>query len=333
MGGAMVIGRTAHELERRGHAVALFAEAEGKGSARFDALGLSYERIGSRADIVREFNRVSPDIALVGLASPRFLEAEADEEAALRSIPIVHIDDYWGTSNRSLVTPDLVVTIDAWGVDLVHRKHPITPVVTAGFSALDGKRHEPMERLEELRRRRIRTIVFPDGGPHAESCLRVLVASLEETLDVPWRLIPKFHPKFVRERVPGRTETWGDRYEAVIAPLRARGLIVDCPEPTDRVAAGADAVASSYSSLLFAAAAKGKWAITLWTREAIAFHDEETGIRDTPLTVRRKDFPVLTAPASLDGVLKAKPSVLDLKPFDPGIAASAVEKLLCDRRH
>lgn len=323
MGAGNVIAPTLQELERRGCEIALLAERDGHAK---DCLRIPFTIIGDSTSLERTMRTVSPDLCISGLSAPRVLEHELDHVAAREGKPLIHIEDYWGSHTRSNVRADLYLTIDDAAERLVKKTYPQAHVRSVGFAGISAVM--PSQTVLSLFRavrkgRHAKILVYPDGGPESRHSLpRLVEAILRTRSDVV--LVPKFHPKFAHVPHPDGG-TWEEWCWRVIRPLCEANKTIDMSAyATDEVVEAADGVVSGYSSTLMRAAKAGKVALTVWDEAVSQELEKSTGLRETPLMMRRV-FPVLREPHALDDILASPQPVLNLALFD---ARGAAEEIL-----
>ncbi len=324
IGAGNVIAPVADVLRQRGHSVRLFAEADGQAAKRPQPV--PFETLTAKDELEQIVAVERPDIVIAGLSSPRHLEEDLDRIAVARNIPLVHIEDYWGAHVRSPFAADVVITIDAAAAELVRAARPNSRIVLAGFSGITkmAPSQSIADKFAALRQRTgLKYIVYPDGGEECDPALRILVESIQRSR-IGFVLIPKIHPKFKDVLTPNSHETWGQWCRRELAPLRNRGMVLECEEPVDELVLAADATASCYSTTLLRAAAAGKGALTLSTPVIKRLLLRETGLSRTPLMMRG-GFPILERAMRLDVLLAPPHPRLEIEPFDPIRAADAVE--------
>lgn len=334
IGAGNVVRPTVSALGDRGVSIPLCAEQKGAAAARLEQLGVSAYILPENFDaesLLRDFN---PSFVITGLSSPRVLESALDRVAKDAGIPVIVIEDQFGTIERSVVEPDLVLTINETTARLVRKKYPNAKIVPVGLAGIlpVTPRPEVVAQFEELRQATgAKIFVFTDGDVMCEPGLRIFIECLKLT-KTPWRLVPNFHPKYVNAVVPGEALTWGQRWNAVIdnEHLREQGFVVDIACTGDEAAMLADAIASSFSTLLFRAAREGKHVITVWTPEMVPHLKRVSGLDETPLMLMG-GYPVVYEPQPLDEILASTPLPLDLEPFNAAKAADEVLTLLWGR--
>lgn len=326
MGAANMLVPMVPEFQKRGCDITLLAEEGGIAHNRFNEKGVPYT-LTAPISAEEVLDRHDPKILVTGLAGPRHFENDLDFAARTRGIPVVNLEDYWGVHARSCLEPDLFVTIDETAVALIREKYQSAAVCVAGLISIlpFEPRPEIREQFEEMRATGVKIVLFADGGLPCEPNLKLTLASLAMT-KMPWRLCTSFHPKAVNAKMPGSETTWGERWNSFLRELRNEGMVFDTDARGDETAMLADATCSSYSSLLFLAAAVEKHAISLWTPESEQAFFVATERRKAPLLLK-EGYPVLRAPYSLDAILASTPPIFDVKPFDARVAVEAILRL------
>lgn len=330
MGTANVVVPVLNELKGRGHTTLLFIEKGGKAEGRVKHLA---SVLGNVAEIRAALEQEKPDVTIAGLSAPgRNLEGVFEESARSYGIPVVHAEDSLLAFARSGMEADSILSIDEAAATLARQACPHSKVVVVGFAGI-----MPMEprasTTEEFQRVRQETgakiLYCNDADPRdSESTVKLLVDSILLT-QTPVRLIFSPHPKFAPVIVSdGRTQA--GVLQDVIAPLRERGLLMQCPSGADgdEGVMLSDMTCSGYSTLLGRAAASGKIALTLRTLEAVRAFKEYTGLDQTWLMLMNGGFPVIEKPTPLDEILAAPRLPFNVKPLDVSVAADAIESLV-----
>lgn len=321
------------ELRRRGHETILFVEKGGKAEGRVAHPAVIIQTI---EEIDSVLSSIRPSIVVIGLSSPRYLEAVFEENARSLGIPVVHAEDYLKAFDRSALQADLILSIDETAAMLARQSCPDSKVVVVGFAGIMPivPRESMRQEFDRVRRETGAKILFcGDADPaDSESTIRLLVESILLT-KTRVRLIFSPHPKYAPIVVaPGRTQ--GDVLQDTITPLREKGLLMQCPQDAngDEVAVLADATCSNYSTLLGRAAAAGKMAITFRTPEATKNFKEVTtgrtpGLDKTWFMMMAKEFPVIEEPTPLDEILSMMTPPFRVKPLNVVVAADAIEDI------
>ena len=326
MGTGNVVSPILLELQKRGHHTALFIEKGGKAEGRVKHPASVLENLDEiRAALEAE----KPDVVIAGLSAPgRNLEGTFEEVARAYGIPVVHAEDSLLAFARSGMQADLILSIDEAAASLARARCPHANIAVIGFGGIMPivPRPEVVEQFDQMRQQTGAKILYcNDADPlDSESTVKLLVDSILLT-QTPVRLIFMPHPKFAPVIVAGG-RTQGEVLQDVIAPLRAKGLLMQCPKGADgdEGVMLSDATCSGYSTLLGRAAASGKTALTLRTAEAVRAFKQYTGLDETWLMLMKKGFPVIEKPAPLDNILAASVPPFNVKPLDVGVAADAI---------
>lgn len=327
IGAGNVVSPILLELRKRGYETTLFVEKGGKAEGRVAHPAIL---IQTAEEIDDALSLVRPSIVVVGLSSPRYLEAVFEEKVRSLGIPVVHAEDYLKAFDRSVLQADLILAPDETAAVLARQSCPDSKVVVAGFAGIMPivPRESTRQEFDRIRRETgAKILYYGDADPEdSSSTLTLLVQSILIT-KMPVRLIFSPHPKYA-ELVVAPRRTQGDILQDVVAPLKEKGLLAACPVGADgdEAAMLADATCSGYSTLLGRAAASGKIALTLRTPEAIRTFKEGTGLDETWLMLMKKGFPVIENPTPLDEILSAPVPPFNIKPLDVAIAADAIEK-------
>lgn len=272
----------------------------------------------------------NPDLVVTGLSSPINLEDYIARAANFRKIPLVCVEDIWGSSVRTSATPQHLLVYDHFAAREARKRFPeatITIVGNSGVNPLQGWNRNVRLKVEELRQKFGRVVVYVGGGLRTTKELELLVACITLT-DNFGGLIAKFHPKYKNTNGPdGRPlyEVWSE----ILEPLRAKGRVIEMSEKTDEIVVEADITTASFSTLLTTALAAGKTAIVLDTPEGREDLEKQTGLTEYP-HVALGLAPAVDAQRSLDAFGPPDRAFVKrtLAPYDPKKAADAIEQAL-----
>jgi hypothetical protein len=353
MGAGKVAGPTIIELKRRGHETLLLADDGGQAKKSLPAG--TFELVGNMVDLDFRIREHQPTVFVAGLSASRELEFGVDQYAFEYKKPLVLMEDYWGVHVRAappsaavifpgeaipydVRKPDLIITVDQAGEHLIREGEfakqnswfKNAEIAIAGIPAILPVT-SPDWLLEQYEQKRRETgahiILFPDDEVDWEDAMEIFKASVALTR-TPVLFVPRIRGIYKDVSHPNGEKTWGKWIEEEFRPLRERGLIWDLPKPTtDEIAElPGIGVCAGFSSVLLRAAKKGNVALTMWNPATARNLKKATSLDQTPLMMQG-GFPVLTEPRSLDDILSAEQPKLELKAFDPAIAADAIEKL------
>ena len=243
-------------------------------------------------------------------------------------IPLVFLEDFWGTYIRSEATPNLVLSIDQAGARLVQEKYgSSTRVEVVGNYVVNKVREldipeETRRVVENLRSKFGKVFVFTAGGVHVSEQLELLKKCLKQTSN--WVLVPRFHPKSVNLTAPSG-KTFGDEWRGLLEEFGERVVYVES-KTTDPLIALADVTLSDFSTLLTTALVSKHPAISVVTPMVRETMRKEIGFVSHPL-VESGLVKEVIEPCNLAEYLAPDLSMAELQPYRPEKALMAIEAL------
>ncbi len=273
-GGFNVAKPVRDALAAAGHKVVIFAEGVAaerwadagdtmayRGAKNFKETPFSFDALAS----VRALN---PDVVVVTMGAPINMENSCALAAKELGIPLVVVEDIWASFTRTQAKPDLVFTLDAFGLKLLNEDERTKNArkIVSGNPAVQHLviPEELRERMEEHRFRYGRLVLFCGEGEGTADLLRVALGSLQAS-EKDFALIPRFHPKYVDN--PMFRSTWNGMLE--LFSSRGKGqrtvLRLDDVKNTDALAALCDINVSGVSTTLIHAAKNGRLPVAITT--------------------------------------------------------------------
>ncbi len=333
----------------------VFTALEGLAMARFEALGIPiYEPpnyIGAvnfkapscpaekyavhNFSAAKLLDDIRPDIIVSGIGGPINMEQSVAEEASLRDIPLVLAEDFWANSVRFKgMNPAMVLTVDDYAKEVVSNAFPKARVHIVGNPG--AKEVEVpaavQAKMDELHHRFDMVCLFAAGGGDATAPeLSLLMQCLARTRSN-WCLIPRFHPKWVPQKVPGTEETYGEVWEKLLASLEGvqDRIIRDVVAPSaDPVAVEADMVLSGYSTVMTTALQYRVPAVCLKTSVTVeALKESNPCLPEIPW-VGLGLAPAVTEPVDLSKfALPSDEALKKIIPYDAALAYKHIRELL-----
>ncbi|MDQ7815033.1 MAG: hypothetical protein RDU25_04500 [Patescibacteria group bacterium] len=273
-GGYEVSFPLAEELKRRGNEISIMAE--GVSVAQWGAAGYTVDFVGSfdfqrepyAVDVKAELTRLGAELVISTMGSPINLEAKCGQAANELGIPLVIMEDVWGTSRRMPCSADMAFTLDSYGENLMRElpRFQKTEIIIMGNAALNSFQvPSVMKAHMELLRAKFGTVVmFAGEGDGTTELLALTLLSLDAS-GQPYAFIPRFHPKYLD--IPQNRALW----EGVVAEFfmkTTRGIVYtgfDASTDSRALAAMADVTVSGSSTALLYAAKHGRAAVSIST--------------------------------------------------------------------
>lgn len=216
-----------------------------------------------------ELQKDLPDVVVVTMGSPINMENDCAIAAKEFGIPLVIVEDVWGTHARTRAVPDLMFTIDSFGQSLIQKdtRYEHTRVLIAGNAGVNNLAipNDLRERMDALRFQHGRLILFCGEGDGTADLLRVALGSLMR-VNEEFVLIPRFHPKHAGD--PIKMSAWNgmlDLFERQSLCAATHVLRLDDVKNTDALAALCDVTISGCSTTLMHAAKHGRLAVSVDT--------------------------------------------------------------------
>jgi hypothetical protein len=332
LGTANMVVPLVPELSVRGAKVSIISE--GRATERLKEHGIEPDFAGSvdwRTDpfllnAIETLDHYQPDVVLVGLGSPIHLEQKIAWAANDRRIPLVLLEDFWGSAKIrcSGARPEAILVIDAYAKELAERSYKVEATIVGNPGAIPFPTSHPD--IDALRSTYDRIFVYSGDDASTEDEIALILASLEKTPGN-WRLIPRYHPKYASQssRVEGKTK--GELWDDLLSPVSARVVRPDIRR-TEEVVAASDLTLSGYSTLLTTAAVSGRTPVSLSTEKSRQSLRAESGLDQVPI-VALGCAHSLSEPADLSLFLPNAPAIVSalLKPYDAALAADTVLRI------
>lgn len=334
MGGANIAASLAEEFIRGGHSVTIIGE--GLASAIFQKRGLSLYFKGSvnfleepfTLDTMAVIKKINPDILICTNGNPINLEEQFGLAANTCGIPLVSLEDFWGSFVRSKARPDVILTVDEYSKSLALKDHPNARIAVVGNPGVIGKDELSSintHLLDHLKGNSAKKIFTYIGGDYTTTIeqLDLLIKCLEIT-SISWLLAVRFHPKWVKF-VEASGRSYGEIWNEALSPVKEKIIVCD-DLSTLEVVVNSDLVLSSYSTLLTTAVISGKPVITLFTPSVKKSLKKESVVDKVPLVTLGYAYEV-KEPCDLKEFQPSKKSLDGLRPYDPNVAYSAIINL------
>lgn len=345
LGGADVAIPLARLARDKGHNVVVIAEDLAAREFQRAGFSLYYDGGIYDAQTQKREKRINPEAMLRDIkpsavvatcGNPINLEGQLAKAANALGIPLVLLEDFWGGSCHVNANPQLILTLDAIGADIIRKHRGDVPTAIVGNHAVKDIASiritdELQAKMEQLRSRFQHVLVFVGGGPeYTGPTIALLNTSLRQTT-ASWVLIPQFHPKWINNMSPaGRPygEIWSERFADLgerIAPFDGEN------ENIDALIACCDMLLAPFSTTLATAVSLGKRAVSISTPESRKDMRQQMTIERHPL-VPTGLVSEISAPQDLAPLLAAAPQSQEavrqyLEPFDPQTALAALAPL------
>ncbi|HEY4486823.1 MAG TPA: hypothetical protein VJB70_03795 [Candidatus Paceibacterota bacterium] len=341
-GGAAMVVPLAVEVRAHGHIVEAIAEGLAtkhfeKADFRFYFQGtVDFQKDPFILDSLRVLRHISPEVVVVSAGSPIHLERQFAITASQLQIPLVCVEDYWGVSSKlqpTRATPQLVLSIDSYGKAIAQELYPSAAIQIVGhheIKAITDAQNDTagLAIFAEKTRGFDHTCVLVGGGAYTTAEIKLLVQSLKKSSGK-WCLVPRFHPKTLAwSSEDGRTLE--DVWKELLGPLGDRVVYVPGVK-TETVVAGADVVASGFSTLMSGSAYIGKPTVCLKTKETMeSLLAQSNGILNEVPVVALGCADVMESPVDLatflgKTYLRAQE---EFQPYDPKKAFTALSQFL-----
>ena len=296
---------------------------------------------GLLAGTPSKLNKFAPDIVLVGCSNNRQLEDSVLQYALDRKLPVVAAEFTWGEHQRlpEGVTPNLIVTPDKIGAQLVERHERLgsVPTICSGHPAVNkaarmevrGSACEYVRHLRSIRGDTQQLILVTGqdllttseiGGLFGE-CLALSRAASQPPL-----VIASFHPGFTAPAL-----------ERMV--MRELGRYADClgmpaadVANTDELATLVDLVVSSFSGTLVTAAQAKVPTVAIWNEAIGREMKRVTGLEHYPPATAGAMLE-LTEPTSVESIFSAAAKLAEhrdklIVPGPNGWAGRVVEAMV-----
>ena len=337
MGGANVGIPLAQEAIKAGYKIAVIAE--GLAAGKYEDAGFrlyfkgttDFSEESFSLDAMGVVERLKPAVVVTTLSVPINLEQSFGFAANNFRIPLVFLEDFWGVHLRSQAKPDLVLSIDQVGADLVYRKYgSLTRTKIVGNYTVNRIRElkipeETREVVKRLRNMFDKVFVFAAGGAHVSEQIQLLKKCLRQTSD--GVLIPRFHPKSVNLTAPSG-KTFGEEWRELLKEFGDRVAYLES-QATEPLVALADVTFSDFSTLLTTALVFKHQAVSIATPMVRQTMMNEVGFTTHPL-VGVGLVKEVGEPRDLSEFVK-EPDLLSIHeylcPYDPREALRAIEAL------
>ena len=268
-----------------------------------------------------------PGALVLGESSPANLEIQLGKALAEvngeRKIPVflVECQDFWGGHIRLGLRPTLVITLDQYAKELIHKSHPHLAdenVVIAGNPGAKTVQIFPRVNQPHLElRKRFGTIYYyAGGGEYTFAEIELLKECLAKTTGN-WCLVAGFHPKHVQK--------YGDDWREALKPLGDR--FVEAEPRTGDQWASLTTTLSGFSTVLTTATYYGQITAVLCTTASMKSLEIKSGLNEIPHAALGWATPI-KKPRDLSTLKLPSEEVLEkLKPYEPRIAYQAIEDL------
>lgn len=220
-------------------------------------------------NVIARLKEILPDVVVVTMGAPINLEDAFATAANTLGIPLVIIEDIWASFTRTTAKPDIVFTLDEFGRKLLteDERTKNARILVSGNPAVQHLAipDDLRERMEELRFRYGRLVLFCGEGDGTADLLRVALGTLQKSTE-DFVLIPRFHPKYVDN--PSYRIQWNallDVFSSSRYMTESRVLRLDDVKNTDALAALCDVNMSGVSTTLIHAARNGRLAVAITT--------------------------------------------------------------------
>lgn len=285
-------------------------------------------------DVHKCLQDVYPDVVVVSAGAPIHLEQLFAVFSSQMSIPLVCIEDYWTVSRKiKPAHPDLIVSIDSYGKNLVRQLFPDTNVVVVGHhevtAVVEAKKDtEGLHVLSDKTQGFDFVCTLIGGGEQTTSQLKLILECMKQSSGR-WCLVPRFHPKTLQWKdKEGRV--LGDVWNEMLKPFD--DCVVYLPEvKTETVVAGVHVVASGFSTLMSGAAYIGKPTLCLRTEETMEdLHFQSGGVLTEVPIVALQCADVVDEPTDLSQFLeRTHPRAQEeFRPYNPAMAYEAIKCFL-----
>lgn len=342
VGGSHVAIPFAIEARKAGHEVIVVSD--GRAADHFEDAGfrlyfkgtLNFTGEPFTLDAMAVLEKQKPDAVVATRGGPTYIESCFDQPANALGIPLVLAEDWWANCFLCQGRPNLILVADKIGAELAewHISGVETAVVGnhAVKSARDLAVPSAVEREISRLKKRFGTMIFFAGGGYETADVITFFKKCLAMTPSSCAVIPRFHPSYFFLSAPSG-KTYGEEWKASFGEIGDRVSYVEAPSG-EVLAKAADVTVANWSTLLTVAAASGKQAISLLTREE----------RDTYKERFPRGFPLVLMGLAAD---VAKPCDLSryfnkrppkkfvtrwLKPYKPALALAAVERLVEKRR-
>ncbi len=325
----------AHAAQNLGATISV--AAEGPSRKRWEDAGFKPQQTTTPFDLPYQFSDRRPDVIVAGLSSPgtgnNILELCLSEIALREGIPLVFIDDDWGSFNRRSpgMLPNLYLTIDALSHELLQKARPARAYIMGDDAVGIKPSSEAVEAVESIRSsgRRIMQV----AGNKNPRTRTVLELSLEiARLSPDTVLIPRFHP--------GAAPAFKAECEEAIASFESKypDKVTHLPGiSSDHLAALADATLAVGGTAIKVACHSDRVPLLAWSPDIGQVLLEETGAEHHMLVTSGLAVEV-TEPRALgstflgrdefEGMRQQRRSVFeDPYPFAPDLVAKKVIEL------
>lgn len=280
------------------------------------------------------FEREKPDILVSGLSYPINVESLFMEAGKRIGIPVVAIDDNWGSFNRSHIVADLYLTIDRLGKNMIKTsvyKGSVAHVM--GDIVLDSSEDEATRRLVEGFREEYGAVVvlLGSGGKESVEVFKIATDSLRKSADRKRRFVvfPRFHPKAlgISEDLKRMASSLGDR-----------AVFLEGNFKTESLCSFADVSIGLTGSGLRAAASNRRLPVCVSTQEGAERLLFEGGQDIHPLVsigaaldLRASSDLFSRLDREAPKIIRAQNKYLEMVPFDPKGATKMIEELAISR--
>lgn len=251
------------------------------------------------------FYNTKPDVVVCGLSSPMRSEAwfaaGAKNKKCSGGVPLVVLDDNWGSTFRCNHPADLVLTIDELGKQLVSQNpayahHDYKVEIIGDLSATAATEPIPQATIDAFNAAKgdadYAFILASQKWPESDDIIEVACKSCEMSLDAGAKLvvIPRFHPG----AKPEDKERWSDTVDFIlngeygekyVGAVKSIPDTADTKHNTDHLAMLADGVFAATGSALRAAAYAGRVPFCVWTPRLGEKLKAESGMVCHPLAL------------------------------------------------
>jgi hypothetical protein len=228
---------------------------------------------------------VDPDVVITELADPIHLGEKFGLVAGCLGIPVVFIEDLWGAHKRSKAVPNLLCSVDQYGLEQAQLYYGVEErffhqIVVTGNPAMDSISNEkphPVLQKWVAEEKLIHVLFGQDDSttPAIQGLVSSLVAG-----DC---LVARFHPKWMSD--PSKKEhinTWLEALEFA----KSKGVeVLDVPEGATarQLILAARSCVSIYSTVLTEAALLGSLAVSWMSPVGQQRIKESMGVERYPL--------------------------------------------------
>jgi hypothetical protein len=289
------------ELENKGHEVLVVAEGlsmdEWIKSGRQIYGGLPRKgtfdpntKMRTGIDPQTVFWKFCPDLLITGLGSPIHLGEKFGLAANSLRVKLVYIEDVWGVHKRSRAVPDLVCTVDPYGVELVddHYRQVIIQsglpkVFITGAPAMDNLTKVVPDPLVKniIDQENFDRVILIGGQDESTTPVVNGIVNASKLSDLKWLILPRFHPKWMTDE--SKTQ-YRDEWIRLLGETPSRHKVLWTPNVPDMrtLIPLATCVVSTYSTCLIEAPGLGSASVSWISQIGMQKTKQSLGVEEFP---------------------------------------------------